>query len=135
MAQLLACLNKRGCKLVIYERRAIRSEVNNDSAQINKLRSQGLIGPNNRVIPSSPSAENLLWSADLLAWVVRRLLTHNEPGWIKSLAKTINLIEVSEPKTTPEKEKGSGPAVACPDPGLSVTQKGERINRSSPRIF
>lgn len=135
MAQLLAYLNQRNCKLVIYERPALRSEVNSDSSQINKLRNQGLIGPNNRVIPSSPSAENLLWSADLLAWVVRRLLTHNEPGWIKSLSKTINLIEVSEPKNTPEKEKGSGPAVACPDLGLSVTHKSEGTNRSSPRIL
>lgn len=135
MAHLLTYLGKSDCKLVIYERRAIRAQVNNDSALINKLKSQGLIGLNDRVIASSPAAENLLWSADLLAWVVRRLLTHNETAWIKSLSNTINLLEVSKPRTSPETEKGSGPAVACHDPGLSVTQKGEGINRSSSKIF
>jgi hypothetical protein len=135
MANLLAYLNEKDCKLLIYERRALRSDVNSDSALVNKLRKQGLIGQNTRVIPSSPSAENLLWSADLLAWAIRRLLTHAETKWIRSISKTIGFIEATEPERSLGKEKRPGPAVACPGPGLSVTHKSEGINRSSRKSF
>lgn len=135
MANLLCYLNSRDSKLVIYERRAIRSDVNRDSALVNKLRKIGLVGENARVIPSSPSAENLLWSADLLAWAVRRLLTHSEKQWIRSISRAINFIEVPVSEDSPENRKRPGPALACPGPGLSVDHKGEGINRSSKKSF
>lgn len=135
MANLIAHLHSRDCRLVIYERRAMRSEINSDSALVNRLRSQGLIDKDTRVIPSSPAAENLLWSADLLVWGFRRLLTHQESMWLRAISQTVDFIEVSNQVEDLQNEKRSGPAVACPDPGPSVTQKSEGINRSSKRIF
>lgn len=135
MYQLIRGLEDRNCSMIVYERRNTRAQVNSDSALISKLSSSGYLSRSTRVLGSSPAAENLLFSPDLIAWSIRRLITSGELQWLKGLGKPVELVFISERSTPPLKQKRPGSALAHPGPGLSVDHRGEGIMRSSTDIF
>jgi len=135
MYQLIGELEDRNCSMIVYERRSTRAQVNSDSALISRLSSSGYLSRSTRVLGSSPAAENLLWSPDLIAWSIRRLITSGELQWLKGLGKPVELVFISEPSKPPLKQKRPGSALAYPGPGLSVDHRGEGISRSSPLSF
>lgn len=56
--------------VAVFEERRFMSQRNADSRIVTRARREGLISRRLRVVPASPSGENLLWLPDLLAFAM-----------------------------------------------------------------
>ena len=134
LIQTAAHLEKRGCELLVYERREDRRSRNADESLFSRAKAAGLISRNLKTFAAHPAAEYLLWGPDLVGWAVRRHIAAKDSRWLKIILDQVEIIDASSERSLiakgpePAAAKGSGP-------DFSVDQKGEGRNRSSSLIM
>jgi hypothetical protein len=134
LIQTAAHLEKRGCELLVYERREDMRSRNADDSLFTRAKAAGLISRNLKTIAAHPAAENLLWGPDLVGWAVRRHIAVKDSRWLKIILNQVEIIDASPELSL--SAKGPEPAAAKGSgPDFSVDQKGERKNRSSSPIM
>lgn len=79
--------------LIVADRSAYAAVNDLDQALMRRMRSRGTIPRDVALYHGRMSAEPLLWTADVVAWSVRRTLTHDEAHRLADLHEALTLVE------------------------------------------